>query len=333
MTSIYEVADRASVSITTVSHVFSGRRPVAPETRDRVLEAANQLNYQPNHTAKGLATGRSMILGIYFPHQSEPIVQNPFFPELLEGLSTAAAKAGYAFLLIPEDEDANTDLLTRVDGVIIVDPLLNDPISETILAHGLPLVSTGRCLERPDTPWVDSDNIDGINQTFEHLDEQDYRRPLLLSTKHRCSYIEDIEAGYKDATKNRGMPTHIVSPDNLSESAAYQMIREVLSAKQPPDAIITATDHQAVAALRAARDLGILVPEELGVVGAGNTVLSYNVVPSLTSVGVQPRLLGEGAVEVVLALLDGAREDATNRLIAAGLVVRDSSRRTKIPGT
>lgn len=327
MASIYEVADRASVSITTVSHVFSGRRPVAPETRRRVLLAASQLNYQPSHTAKGLATGRSMILGVHFPYQGESIVQNPYFPELLDGLSLAAAKAGYGFLLIPEIEATHLDLLNRIDGAIVVDPIQGNYIIEAILAHELPIVSTGRYLENLDTPWVDNDNKDSISQAFAHLDEQGYCRPFLLSTALRYSYIEDIESGYREAAESRGIPARILQPLNISELAAYQMAREALGEAKLPDAIIAATDHQAIAVLRAARELGIRVPQDLGIIGAGDTVLAHNVAPSLTSIRVQPRLLGEGAVELMFALLNGDKEKMKNRLIPAKLVARGSTRR------
>lgn len=325
MTSIYEVAKQAGVSITTVSHVFSGRRPVAEKTRVRVLEVANRLNYRPNHSAKSLATGRSMILGIHFPYEAGSLVRNPYFPEVLEGLSLAAAKTGYGFLLIPESGDA--DLLGRVDGAIIVDPLVGDPVTETILLQDMPVVTTGRCLMRPDIPWVDNDHQAGIRQIFSHLDTQGYRQPALLSTALRYSYIEDIERAYQQAVKARSASVRMAKPENLSEPAAYQAALEMLREHKRPDAIIASTDHQAVSVLRVARDLDIHVPEELGVVGEGDTILAGTAVPPLTSTRVQPRLLGEAAVELILALLDGNAENVENRLIPAKLIPRDSTLR------
>jgi len=328
LTSIYEVAKQAGVSITTVSHVFSGRRPVAPETRDRVLDVARKLNYRPRLTAQGLATGRAMILGIHFPFEGDSLVSNPYFPELLEGLSEAAARAGYGFLLIPrslEQPDFNQgDLLNRLDGAIIVDPTMDDSHLRTILDHDFPTITIGRHLGRRQFPWIDADHQHGIRQLFRHFDERGYRNPALISTALNMSYIEDIEQAFAQEAEARGIPVRIAQPDDLSEHEAYAVATEMLGEVDSPDAIVAATDHQAISVLRAARELGIHVPTELGVVGEGDTVLAGNAIPPLTSISVQPRRLGQAAVELLLGLLDGA-ETAEEQLIPAELIARDST--------
>ena len=174
MTNIYEVAKRAGVSITTVSHVFSGKRPVSAETRDRVLEVVEELNYQPQLTAQGLATGRAMIMGIHFPFEGDSLASNPFFLEILEGLSAAAARFGYGFLLIPRSEEEGNliqlDLLNRLDGAIIVDPTMNDAHLKSVLDHDFPIVTTGRHLGQRQFPWVDADYQQGFGKLFDHLE-------------------------------------------------------------------------------------------------------------------------------------------------------------------
>jgi DNA-binding LacI/PurR family transcriptional regulator len=330
LSSIYEVAEQAGVSITTVSHVFSGHRPVAPETRDRVLEVADKLNYRPRLTAQGLATGRAMILGIHFPYEGDSLIRNPYFPELLEGLSEAAARAGYGFLLIPrsleQPDFSQEDLLNRMDGAIIADPMMDDLYLRPILDHDFPTITIGRHLGRRQFPWVDADHQHGIHQLFRHFDERGYRNPALISTTLNMSYVEDIEQAFAQEAEVRGMPVRIAQPNDLSEHEAYAVAIELLGEAERPDAIVAATDHQAMSVLRAARELGINVPTELGVVGEGDTVLASNAVPSLTSISVQPRRLGQAAVELLLGLLDGT-ETAEEQLIPAELIARDSTLR------
>ena len=120
-TTIADVAKLARVSITTVSHVLSGKRPVAEATRRRVLEATQELNYRPAMTARGLATGRAMALGLQFPFEGEQLLLNPYFPAVLESLSAAAIEAGFTFVLLParRSEAFPLDILLESQQLVI----------------------------------------------------------------------------------------------------------------------------------------------------------------------------------------------------------------------
>lgn len=336
MASIHEVARDAGVSITTVSHVFSGKRPVASATRRKVLSVARRLNYRPHRAARGLATGKAMTIGLRFPFEGDSFVLNPYFPELLEGLSAAAAEAGYGFLLLPSEAGSRRrleDLLRagRMDGVIVVDPVAQDPLIPKLRRRGITVATTGRYPGATGLPWVDNDHRGGMVQLFRHLDEQGYRAPALLSLRGRISYVQDIEAAYRSEAQARGAPVVIRRPEDLSEELAYRIARRLLGGRTPPDAIIAGVDRQAVGILRAAQELGIRVPEELGVAGEGDTVLARHSHPPLTSVRVRPRRLGEAAVGTLLAALDGVGTP-DNQVLPAELVVRRSTRRMTSAG-
>jgi DNA-binding LacI/PurR family transcriptional regulator len=327
---IHEVAQRAGVSITTVSHVFSGKRPVALETRRRVLAAAESLEYRPSRAARGLATGRAMTIGLHFPFEGDSFVLNPYFPALLQGLSASAAETGYGFLLIQAAEDSLPRLRKlirahRVDGVIVADPESSDPVIPALVRSKVPVVTTGRFLPNPDLPWVDNDHVGAIRDLFVHLAEQGYERPALLSHRGQFSYIADIEATYTEETKRRRMPAIVRRAADLSEEQGYGNALRLLARREPPDVIIACVDRQAIGVLRAADELGIRVPEELGVAGEGDTVLAEHSRPPLTSIRVHPPKLGAAAVETLLSLLEGARSD--NRVIPAEVVARRSTRR------
>src|SRR6266536_1433462 len=334
MASIEEVAREAGVSITTVSHVFSGKRPVAPETRRRVLAVAERLNYRPHRAARGLATGRAMTIGLQFPFEGDPLVLNPFFPELLEGLSAAAAEAGYGFLLIPASLDARFPLKQtlkerRFDGVIVADPTEDSTLIPVLVRRRVPLVTVGgRYLGSTEVPWVDNDHRGGLVQVMAHLEEQGYKRPALLSSKGGFSYEKDVEEAFEKEVRARGGEVTIVRADDLSEDQAFRHALRLLSRSQPPDAIVAAIDRQAVGVLRAARELGLRVPRDLGVAGDGDTVLARHSHPALTSIRARPRVLGEVAVESLLAIVERS-ETPENQILTAELVPRASTRRVR----
>lgn len=336
MASIHEVAERAGVSITTVSHVFSGNRPVAEHTRARVVRAARELHYRPNGAARGLATGRTMTIGLHFPFEGDSFVLNPYFPELLEGLSAAAAEGGYGFLLIPGAGRATSPAAAllrgrRFDGVVVADPMAGDPLLPTVRRLGIPAVTTGRWLGRRPPPWVDNDHRGGIRDLLRHLDEQGYERPALISVRGGFSYIQDVEESFSEEARRRGSPGRIVRAEGLSGEKARDLAIRLLGQRHAPDAIVAASDRQAIGVLRAADELGIRVPAELGVAGEGDTVLARHSHPPLSSIRVRPRRLGEAAMGSLLALLDEAGP-VENALLPAELIVRRSTTRRVTPG-
>src|ERR687892_2566429 len=258
MATIHEVARRAGGSITTVSHVYSGKRPVAPETKERVLRAADALEYRPNRTARGLATGRTMTFGLHVPFSGDSFVLNPYFPPLLQGLSAAAAESGYGFLLIPpegDDQGSFRELLRsrRVDGVIVADPESSDPVIPGLLDAQVPVVTIGRYLPDPGLPWVDNDHARALRDLFAHLDEHGYQRFALLSTRGGISYFRDVEDTYIEEAERRGMPLMIRRAPDLSEEPAHRQALSLLDRREAPHVIIASVARQTLRRRRAPR--------------------------------------------------------------------------------
>lgn len=328
MARIHEVAREAGVSITTVSHVFSGKRPVAADTAKRVRQAASRVGYLPDITARGLATGRSMTLAIAFPFSDDSFVLDPYFGRLLEGFAGAAAEAGYGFLLVPASPKRSsfplTDLLRerRFDGAIVADPAEHDDLVPLLRRHGVPIVTTGRYGQGRSVPWVDNDNRGGMRQLLTHVEEMGYRRPALISMSPELSYARDIEEEFRAWV---GKNARVEWTQEVTEEAGYTCALELLDVKEPPDVILAASDRQALGALRAARELDVAVPQELGVAGSGDTIATHSH-PAMTSVQVQTRELGEMAVNRLLTLIDGGTLPL-DRVLETRLVVRESTSR------
>ena len=332
---IADVAREARVSITTVSHVLSGKRPVAAQTRSAVLEAARHLAYRPTVAARGLATGRTMALGLQFPMEGEHLLLNPYFPALLGSLSAAATQDGYSFVLLPAHRSSEFPLeslldMQRLDAAILVDPSSTNDVLPLLRRYDVPVVTVGRYLGRLRTHWVDNDSGAAILLVLDHLAAQGYRRPALISLGHeRYSYIADIEASYRARLESSGIEPLVVRAEDLSERAGYDAAVTLLTRTAPPDAIIAAVDRQAIGVLGAAEELGISVPDELGIVGEGDTVLSRNAHPPLTTIDPRASELGAQAIAVVRRILDGPRgpDRPVNIVVKTGLLIRESTTR------
>lgn len=332
---IADVAREARVSITTVSHVLSGKRPVSARTRQAVLEAANRLQYHPTVAARGLATGRTMAVGLQFPMEGEHLILNPYFPTLLGALSAEATKFGYSFVLLPAHRGTDFPLETlletqRLDAAIVVDPSSANDVLPLLRRYGVPVITVGRSLGRLRTHWVDNDNREAMKRAVDHLAKRGYQRPALVSLGHeRFSYIADIEEGYRESSKERGFPATTARAEDLTERAGYDAAVTLLTRRARPDAIIAAVDRQAIGVLGAAKDLGIPVPEELGVVGEGDTVLARNAHPALTSVDPRAAELGRAAFGLLVRLLDEQATPArpVTEVIRSALVERASTDR------
>jgi DNA-binding LacI/PurR family transcriptional regulator len=334
MASIYDVAAAAGVSITTVSHVYSGNRHVAADTVARVMEAVKDLNYSPRLSAKALATGRNMVLGVCFPAEGDLMHRNPYFPALLQGLSVAASKTGYGFLLIPnslEDVESQHSLLGKLDGVIVADPAEGDPRLLAFLERDLPIITIGRWIGRDTIPWVDNDHLTGVTDLFEHLGSQGYRHPLLLSKEPFISYEADLEQAFRRETAQRDMACRVVWCDNFFSQKTYDIAREILSGADRPDVIVASTDSLALSVLQAANDLGISIPKDLGVVGEGETLLSASSIPPLTTIRVFPDRLGDLAVDLLIGVMNGTATGHQLR-VPVELVVRTSTDRRACRG-
>jgi len=325
---IFDVADAAGVSITTVSHVFSGNRRVAAETRERVEAVAHRLGYKPRATAQALAHGRTNTLALQLSISTgESLVLNPYFTSLLAALSLAAIDRSLSFVYVPPAPASSSfvePLLGGglVDAAVLVDPIRNDPFVEAVIEQTFPYVSIGRILGVTSEYWVDNDHRAVCEKVLAHLSDAGYARPALLTVPLELSYVVDYTESYRAIA---GGSARIVVAGDLTDLAAQAAAADALASSEPPDAFFCIHDRLAVGVLLAAAEAGIAVPDELGVVGVGDSLASHTH-PSLTSVRVFPERTGEAAVELLDAVLRGAAADVPV-LVGAQLIRRASTRR------
>jgi DNA-binding LacI/PurR family transcriptional regulator len=324
---IFELAAAANVSITTVSHVFSGNRPVNEETRRRVLAAAEQLAYTPNTRARALATGRTYSLALEVSFTGEALLLNTFFAELLPAISLAAVERGYSFVYVPPAAEARKFIEPlvgdrRIDGALFVDPVIGDPFFEAVRASDVPFASIARPVDSSSDNWVDNDHGHVCEVVSAHLARSGYERAALLTIEAEGSYIADYLNGYQKAFAWQ----QLVIAEQFTFRAAAQAAAQALRGPEPPDAFFCIHDQLAIAVETAVEAEGLKVGKDVGIVGVGDSMLARQARTPLSSVNVFAHQHGAAVVAMLDELITGV-QPAAPVLIPSRLVARGSTRR------
>ena len=330
-----DVAELAGVSRTTVSFVLNdvpGMR-IGEETRQRVIEAARQLDYHPDATARRMAKGRTSIIGFVLRQTPDQVYSDRFLPQALIGLTTAASSQGYHVLIEPAPPDVDSGAYIRlirerhVAGIVLSGPRFDDrDILSGQTQHG-PVVLMGQ-LPNTDLPFVDVDNVGGAALATHHLIELGHRRIAFISNADPA-YTASAErlTGYRQALESASIPFDqaLVRYGNFTPSSGEKAMAELLRQVPRPTAVFVASDTVAVGALKMIRQAALNVPRDIALVGFDDIPLSEFFEPALTTVRLPAYGLGWGAAELLIRLInhDVIRQPAV--LLETELVVRQSS--------
>jgi LacI family transcriptional regulator len=330
---ITDVAAEAGVSVATVSRVLNDHGyPVRPETRRRVLDAVEKLDFRPNELARGLLLKRTKTIGLVIPD-----IANPYYPAISRGVEDVAAERGYAVIFCNTDRDAAksehyvTALLQKqVDGLILAGGGTDfTRASERFAEHGTSVVFVGE----PSVPWpsVRVPNEEGAATATSHVAELGHERVAFISGPTGLPTARDRLAGYRRAVAEHGLAEaeSLERTGDFSEGSGYEAAESLLRERQRPTAIFAANDRMAIGSLAAAADLGLPVPQELSIVGFDDIPLVSFVRPALTTVALPAYEMGAAAMRLLLDLLlekDGGASAATRTVrLPVRLVVRDST--------
>ena len=338
---IRDVAEAAGVSITTVSHVLSGRGRVAQKTRLRVAQVAKELAYRPNVHAQQLVTRRSRTFAIQVASFTEPsdtralIPHSEYFLDLLNGAAEAAADLGYALILTPPNVAASSLEEFAVDGVIMVDPRGDEPLFLDHWHDRRPMVTTGRpTTDQQLRAIVDNDHRAATLTMLDHLEQQGYVRPALVITNTSRSYVADMLSAYQAWTAARGLDELVMRVgETPSEGAAAGALRSLFDRSPTPDAIYTSSEELALGVLHEAQRRGLKVPQELGVCSAVDSSALRLTTPQVTGMHLNPREIGRRAAQMLCELASAPDSGPHHIDVPVHLFERESTlRRTAKPG-
>ncbi len=304
-TTLREIANRAGVSIITVSRALNNRPDVSKATRERVAAIAAELNYVPNVHARALASGNSKTLGLIVADNA-----NPYYARIIRGVEETAREHGYGVLLCNTDEQPKLELAAHqllrekgVDGVLITSVQSGVAPLQDLEQDGIPFVLLNRYVPEMETDCVLNDNFQGAYDVTSVLCRLGHKRIAHLTGSEKISSVRDRTAGYRKALEDHGAvfdPALVVRCDLKFESGDG-CIRDLLASADPKvTAVFAYSDMLAISVLKAARELGLRVPEELALVGYDDVEFAAFIDPPLTTVAQQAYSIGRQGAEILL---------------------------------
>ena len=329
MSTIKQVAARAGVSFTTVSHVVNRTRPVSDAARMRVERAIAELGFFPSAVARALKTSQTRILGVIVPN-----ITNPFFSELMRGIEDACERNQYAVFLCNGDDDRDrqgrsidTLLERRVDGVLLATP--TGPAAEIarrLTGARMKTVIVDRRVTGLDADRVLIDHPAGARLAVEHLLALGHRRIACLAGPSSFAVGRARVAGWRKALARAGIRARDgwLAEGEFSAESGHELTHRLL-AQEDVTAIFASNDLLGIGALRAAAELGRAVPRKLSVIGFDGIEMGAFTYPALTTVGYPIRAIGETAATVLIERIAGRHTATRDVVVAPRIIAREST--------
>jgi LacI family transcriptional regulator len=300
---IGDVADRAGVSIATVSRVVNGRYGVSTKTNERVRAVIDNLGYESSLVARSLRSQRTNVIGILVADIE------PFSAELLKGAAKALRGSDFEMVVYAagqhNDQGWERRYVSRLSGTLLDGTILVTPTVVDV-ASMQPVVAVDPHVGGSTLPTIDSQNFEGARAITEHLIGLGHRRIGFLAGRPDLESARRREAGYRAALGHADIPfdPDLVLVGGFQEVTAEAPARELLTRRPRPTAVFAANDLSAIQTMRTAAELGVRVPDDVSIVGFDNIPESALANPPLTTVDQSIQAQGDAAVQTLLALID-----------------------------
>jgi LacI family transcriptional regulator len=324
-----QVAEKAKVSTTTVSHVINNTRVVSSDVRERVLSVIQELRYIPSAVARSLKNDRTHTIGMMIPNNS-----NPYFAELIQGIEDESFKLGYNIILCNSYDDPKKQVAyvrvlmeKRIDGLILVSSGSDPELIQLLDVESIPKVLVDRELSVVSADFIESDHEQGGHQATKYLLELGHKDIACVSGPEDLLPSRDRVRGYQRALQEAGVtfrPELLVHSDFTSEGG-FTAFQQLLALPQRPSAIFAGNDLMAIGGICAANQTGVKIPEELSVVGYDDIALASFSTPPLTTV-VQPKYdIGVLTARVLVDRIGNADQAPRREMLGTTLKVRQST--------
>ncbi len=304
MVTIKDIAKKLNLSYSTVSRALNSSSLVNEKTMKRIQEEARKMGYTPNALARGLVLKKSGIIGMIIPD-----ITNPFFPALARGAEDRAVEQGYNLLVC--NTDWNISLETRhlklieekkVDGLILSSINLENKYLETIIEKGYPLVFVSRLYPGVDANFVGMDTRHGGYLAGRHLVELGHKNIAFIGGKFSIGSVQGRFLGFLKALKEAGIEfdSSLAVEGEFNIESGYAKALELFKSNRDITAVFAANDLVAIGVMKAVRELGLSVPDDVSVIGYDDIFISSIPGVELTTVFQEKRKMGELAVDLLL---------------------------------
>ncbi len=329
-----DIARLSGYAPATVSRTINNQPNVSARARQKILAVIQEYGYQPHPAAQALASARSKMLMVLIPQVVTDVFGDPFFHKLLQAATLRANAYGYSVMLEltstgashrPFYERSVNSRLT--DGFMVVAAAMDDLLWDYLTKQEKPYLVVGHPLHDPrTTSYVDTDNLYGAYAAVTHLIERGAQRIGTVPGRTGLTSTRDRLEGYRNALHDAGRPVRpewIAPCGDYTEEGGYAGMLHLL--KQGVDAVFCANDKMAIGAMRALKQAGRRIPDDVAIVGFDDSPLAALTDPGLTSVRQNVEALGSTAAEGLIALIEGREQAPYHTVIPVELVVRGSS--------
>lgn len=325
-----DIARLSGVSRSTVSRVINGDENVHAETRQRVLDVIQQNNFHPNLAARRLAAGRTNVIGLVIPAGVGTIFSDPYFSHLIQGVSAACNEKEYSVMLWLATPEYERRMIRRIlgsgliDGVIVSSTVIDDPIVDNLHSSQMPFILIGRHPSL-DIHSIDLDNLEGARAAATHLIQCGHRRIATITGPKNMTAGNDRLAGYRQALAENGLAfdENLVAEGAFTEASGYTAMQALLPLR--PAAVFAASDMMAAGALRAIREAGLRVPEDMALVGYDDVPIASQIDPPLTTIRQPIHEMGKLAVDLLIDILHRPQQSKRHLVLQPELIIRQSS--------
>lgn len=331
---IKDVAKIANVNPSTVSRVIANSPQISEKTKRTVREAMEKLGYYPNHHARSLANQSAQSIGIVLPSSGGELFQNPFFPQVIRGISKEAHAYHYGIYMTTgiTKEEIREEVLSmvhgrRVDGLILLYSRIGDELVDLLIELNFPFVMIGKpYLNENNIIHVDNDNILAAIHATQYLLNLGHNKCAFIGGSPELVVTTDRLNGYKQALSEAGIPLRedYIVHQVFQQEGGRKACQELMSIPDPPTGLIVADDIMALGIISSLTEMSIRVPEDISIISFNNLLLCDYCSPTLTSIDINIFQLGSKATDALFQLINNV-DFPTNRFILPHEIIERSS--------
>jgi len=333
MATIKDVALKANVSTTTVSHVVNSTRFVSDKVRHDVELAIRELNYVPSAVARSLKSNTTKTIGMLIPNCS-----NPYFAEIVRSVEDHCFGAGYALILCNTDDDPHRQAAylqviseKRIDGAIIISTGEDKDLLRLLKGLPIPTVLLDREIQEVNCDLVETSHLQGAMMATEHLIGMGHRRIACVAGPANLNSSAQRIEGWRAALAKNSLAaeaSHLLWHSDFSSQGGFTTMQSILRSPQVPSAVFVCNDLMCIGALSAAHQAGVRVPQDMSLIGFDDIELARFASPTLSTIAQPKHRIGVTAVDMVLERIQGGRVEARQVILQPELIVRNSTART-----
>lgn len=309
---IKDVAKKASVSPSTVSRVLADSDKISEKTKRKVRKVMNELGYHINYNARVLVQKSTKTIGIVMKHSASHSWHNPFFPEVLRGISTYCHQLDYSISLTTgeSEESIYNEVVKmvngkRIDGVIVLYSKKDDKVVPFLIEQQIPFVVIGKPMEhKNEIMYVDNDNVQAGKEATDFLINLGHENISFIGDNPDFQVIQDRVNGYKEALISHSLPCREEDIKYVKDNNDQSVVTELFSKNKIPTALVVSSDIQAVSILKILHEKGYKVPNDISLITFNKTFITDLAMPSLTTVNTQTYQLGYESSRCLIELIN-----------------------------